>query len=500
MKHSIVLRMAAVAAALLFAFATSGLAQESKPVPPLTPPHISQTPGTLFVPKSSQPQTVPAGHKFAARTNVQIFVPSGLNPDEAPPFPGYGYETPASAACHYGLVADGALAPNCDPNTALVSPTTGGSNTIAIVDAYDDPSAPGDLAWFSLQFGIPLSLTQFHVAMANTASSSCPANFGYSVPIDATGGWEVEESLDIEWSHAMAPKANIYLVEACSSFDSDLQQAVLLANNIVQCPATAGVAPNFGVNPATGALIPCPAGSKGVGEVSMSWGAGEFVGENASDACATADDSCFTTPGVVYFASSGDGPGVIWPGASANVVSAGGTTIERKTVTTPAPCTALAPCFPYEREAAWVFGGGGDSSIELIPSYQKLACCSVASIVGKWRGVPDLSFDADPYTGVYVYDTFPIEGFYYYEWLAVGGTSVSSPSLAGIVNNASGQAGHVFAASSNAELTTIYTNKATVADFTDITYGFCGFYMGLETATGWDFCTGVGVPHTYAGK
>ena len=481
MKHSIVLRTAIVAAALLFTFATSGLAQDLKPITPLTPPHVSSAPGTLFVPKSSQPQTVPAGHKLAAHTNVEIFVPHNLDPDALPPFPGYGYETPQSAACHYALVAEPAGAsPNCNPNNSALATFTAGSNTIAIVDAYDDPAAPGDLAWFSLQFGLPLALTQFHVVWANTASSSCPKNFGYGVPIDATGGWEVEESLDIEWAHAMAPKANIYLVEACSNYDSDLQQAVLLANNIVQCPATAGVAPNFGVNPSTGALIPCPAGSAGKGEVSMSWGGGEFVGENGSTACAFLDDSCFKTPNVVYFASAGDSPGQSWPSTSPNVVSAGGTTIERNAAT-----------FNFEREAAWVFTGDGDSAIEPIPSYQS----TISGIVGKWRGTPDLSFDADPYTGEYVYDTFPIDGFYYYEWLIVGGTSASSPALAGIVNSAAG-----FSASSNAELTKIYANKAVTADFTDITYGFCGFYMGYETLTGWDFCTGVGVPHTLVGK
>jgi len=476
-KHSIELRTAVAAAVLVFAFAMSGLAQQSGPGSPKgvslqsAPSGVPSAPGTLFIPQSSQPQTVPAGHYFAAHTNVEIFIPHGLNPDEAPPFPGYGYETPASIACHYGLVTTSA-SPNCNPNSTTVNPT-GGSQTIAIVDAYDDPAAPGDLAWFSDVFGLPLSASQFQVVWANTKASSC-GWLGY-LPTDYTGGWEVEESLDIEWAHAMAPSAKIYLVEACSNYDSDLQQAVLVANNLGQCG-----------NPEnnSGGVGTCPAGSTGKGEVSMSWGGGEFYGENASDACATMDDSCFTKPGVVYFAASGDSPGVVYPCTSPNVVCAGGTTMRRNAAT-----------FNFLQEAGWVFGGGGQSSIETIPSYQSTYIPSACST---HRCVPDLSFDADPYTGVYVYDTFPIEGIYYYEWLVVGGTSVSAPSLAGIVNTAGN-----FATSQGAEAAWIYYfSGPTFAGgyFTDITNGFCGFYMGFSAPAGYDFCTGVGVDKGYYAK
>ena len=487
MKRPIHVSLVVVTVLLLLGLAMSTPAQESLPVAPrpvvespyVTPPHAPSVPGTLIIPKSSLVQTPPAGHYFAAHTNVQIYLPSGLSPTEVPPFPGYGYQTPASLGCHYGLSST-AQAPNCDPYTTTASPT-GGSQTIAIVDAYDDPSAPGDLAWFSLQFGLPLTLSQFQVVWANNSASSC---FGRSVPTDVTGGWEVEESLDIEWAHAMAPGATIYLVEACSNFDFDLQQAVLVANNLVQCGQTE-------INPSSGVLGTCPPGSTGKGEVSMSWGGGEFAGETASNSCLTANDSCFTANGVVYFASSGDGPGVIWPGTSPNVVSAGGTTVRTN-----------ASTFDFIQEAAWVSGGGGVSFYEPVPSYQ----VGLAHNPTAFRGVPDLSFDADPYTGVYVYDTFPVDGIYYYEWLIVGGTSVSAPSLAGIINNAATLSG-TFAASSNAELTTIYANRPTgtnptPAGYTAITAGFCGPYMGLSTysAPGWSYCTGVGVPKGYSQK
>jgi len=487
MRGSIKFALAAVAALVLFAFTISGLAQEERPgstgelsgsTQP-APTHIPTAQGTLVIPSSSMRQTPARGQKFNARTNIEVFIPAGLKPDEAPPFPPgiYTAETPASLACVYGLVAS---LEGCNPYKTTANPT-GGSNTIAIVDAYDNPSGPSDLAWFSLQFGLPLTLTQFQVVAALDSNNSfdCP---GY-IPVDPTGGWELEESLDVQWSHAMAPKANLYLVEACTPTSEDLQQAVLIANNLVQCGLTE-------VDPVTGDLGTCPARSTGKGEISMSWGADEFPGETiTSDKCATPgfpDDACFTAANIVYFASSGDGPGVIWPSTSPNVVSAGGLTTRRN------PST-----FNLIGSTTWVDGGGGPSAYEKQPSYQNSGTnkASVQAQCGTaWRCTPDLSFDADPFTGVYVYDTFPSLG-YVYQWWIVGGTSASAPSLAGIINSAG-----AFAASSNAELTTIYNNMKVTTDFTNITSAYCGPYMGFSAVAPWNLCTGVGAVKGYVGK
>jgi len=116
---------------------------------------------------------------------------------------------------------------------------------------------------------------------------------GSAPPVDPTGGWELEEALDIEYAHAMAPHARLYLVEAASNYDSDLFAAIQVANNLVVCGRTSS----------------CPLGSRGRGEVSMSWGGGEFPQEASLD-------GYFTAPGVVYFAAAGDYPGVIYPCAS----------------------------------------------------------------------------------------------------------------------------------------------------------------------------------------
>jgi len=172
-----------------------------------------------------------------------------------------------------------------------------------------------------------------------------------------------------------------------------------------------------------------------------------------------------------------------------NVICAGGTTIRRN--------NSFTSSFGnFEQETPWVFTGGGISSYEPLPSYQTaIGHCTAVSTT---RCVPDLSFDADPYTGVYVYDTFPLDGFYYYQWVIVGGTSVSAPSLAGIINVAQQSSGY---SNSPGELAYIYNNRNIAADFTPITNGFCGFYMGTSApASGFGFCNGIGVNASYGGK
>jgi len=241
--------------------------------------------------------------------------------------------------------------------------------------------------------------------------------------------------LDIEWAHAMAPNAKIYLVEAGSSNFSDLLRAVSVANSLVS--------------------------SAGGGEVSMSWGGSEFSGE-------TSYDVYFTQSGVVYFASSGDSPGVIWPSTSRNVVSVGGTSLSRN------PTTGN-----FQQEMAWQSGGGGPSVYEARPSYQS----AISAIVGNRRGTPDVAADADPSTGVWVY-AYPY-------WYIVGGTSVAAPVWAGIVN-----AANKFYPTSQNELNVVYANQGT----TDIKAGSCGPNQGYFAGSGWDFCTGLGSPLGEGGK
>jgi hypothetical protein len=366
-----------------------------------------------------------------AHTNFKMFIPAagmaarqnspGAVPEASgPPFTGYFYETPASLACIYKLVPSADA--DCNPNNPNITNPAGGGRTIAIVDAYHYPTAASDLAAFSAQFGLPQANLQ--VVFAD----------GRQPPVNAD--WNIEEALDIQWAHAMAPQAKIFLVEAASTSYSSLLNAVSVARNLVL--------------------------SAGGGEVSMSWGGSEFSAE-------TSYDAYFKQPGTIYFASSGDSPGVIWPAASPYVVSVGGTSISRN------PTTGA-----FQQQIAWQAGGGGPSFYEPLPSFQS----GVEGIPQTRRATPDVSADADPSTGVWVY----VSPY----WYIIGGTSVAAPVWAGIVN----AAGRFSPASQN-ELATLYANPGNLSD---VVRGSCGPNEGYMAAEGWDFCTGLGSPSGYLGK
>jgi len=384
--------------------------------------------GHVVIPNSSIEAPEHVGHR--AHTNFKMFVPAGgaaarqTAPDavpeaSGPPFTGYLFETPASLACVYRLVAPSVA--GCNPNIATVNPN-GGARAIAIVDAYHYPTASSDLAVFSAQFGLPRANLQ--VVFAN----------GRQPSVD--GEWNIEEALDIEWAHAMAPNAKIYLVEAGTPSFANLMKAVSVAGELVA--------------------------AAGGGEISMSWGGSEFPNQ-------TSFDSYFNQVGVVYFAASGDSSGVIWPSTSLKVVAVGGTSISRS------PTTGA-----FQVELAWQSGGGGSSLYEPRPGYQN----AISAIVQDHRGTPDVAADADPSTGVWVYAS-P-------NWYVVGGTSVAAPVWAGIVNAAGG-----FSPTSHGELVALYRSPGNTSD---IVLGSCGPNQGNLASAGWDFCTGVGSPTGYSGK
>jgi kumamolisin len=390
---------------------------------------VIQTQGdgsVLITPSSS----VPKPGTGLANTYLHVLEPAGGTP--TPPKAGVAStpggvlgETPASIACIYGLVKP---VTGCNPLTVSAL-STGGTKTIAIVDAYNAPNAAADLAYFSSYFGLPAANFQVVYASASGVQNTPP-------PYDA--GWELEISLDIQWSHAMAPNAKIILVEANSNSFADLFGAVQVASNLV----------------ALG----------GGGEQSHSWGGTEFSGENNYD-------TYFTTSGIVYFVSSGDSPGTEYPSASPNVVAVGGTSISRNPVTG-----------NFVGEATWSLAGGGPSKYESRPSYQS----TISKIVGNARGIPDVSAVANPYTPVFIYDS-DAGG-----WVLVGGTSVASPVVAGITNFIGS-----FRSSTNAELTYDYKNQT---KYNDIVQGYCGPYAAYWADRGWDYCGGIGSPAAKYGK
>ncbi len=333
-----------------------------------------------------------------------------------------------TARCHAQVVFDLGKAATTSPtglSPAAVtsaygfsaSPTAGAGTTIAIVDAYDDPQAENDLAVFSSRFGLPPCTT------ANGCFRKVDQRGGTKYP-RANQGWALEISLDIQWAHAVAPGAKILLVEASSNSFSNLLAAVDYAKTHAQY-------------------------------VSNSWGASEFSGESAYDAH-------FVQPGVSFFVSAGDaGLPAEYPSASPNVISVGGTTLHFDSAGT------------FTGETGWSSGGGGCSAYETANAAQAAFAGYGQSGCGGARATPDVSLDADPASGVSVYDSYGYQGKK--GWFTVGGTSASSPMWAARSADAAATVGASY----------VYGGSIT---YRDITSG----NNGAPCLVGFDLCSGRG--------
>lgn len=248
-------------------------------------------------------------------------------------------------------------------------PSSGGSGTIAIIDAYDNPNAESDLDKFDAQYGLP----------SCTTANGCFQKHAMIAGLKANSGWALEESLDVQWAHAIAPTAQILLVEAKSTSGTDLLAAVDYARNRADVTA-----------------------------VSMSWGGAEFSTENSYDGHFT------SAYGASFFVASGDsGAGASWPSSSPNVTSVGGTSLSFNSNGTLAS------------ETGWSGSGGGVSAYEPLPRYQ-----SAYGLTSAGRSIPDVAANADPNSGYSVYDSTGYNG--QKGWFKVGGTSGSTPVWAAI--------------------------------------------------------------------
>jgi subtilase family serine protease len=326
------------------------------------------------------------------------------------------------ARCHAWAKPDASSSPvGLSPATMKTvygfstSPSAGSGKTIAIVDAYDLPTAENDLKVFNSAFGLPACTT------ANGCFTKVNQTGGTHYP-RVNSGWGLEIALDIEWAHAIAPGAQILLVEASSSSFTNLLAAEDYAR-------------------------------KHASYVSNSWGGSEFSGE-------TSYDSHFVQSGVAFFVSSGDaGLPADYPSVSPNVISVGGTTLNFNSDGT---LRTLNP------ETGWSSGGGGCSIYENVTSAQYPLS---ATFCGSKRATPDVSLDADPNSGAAVYDSTTYYG--QSGWYQVGGTSLSSPMWAGR------------AADSGAVVNSAYVYGSNIT-FRDITVGNngapCG--VGFDLCTG----------------
>ncbi len=338
----------------------------------------------------------------------------------------------------------------------------GTGQTIAIVDAYDDPSIVQAVDAFDSQFGTTDSGPSLYAQYGPASSFLTVLNQdGQPTSLPSTdpsgpgaANWELEEALDVEWIHATAPGAQIILVEANSQSLSDLMAGV----------ATAASQP-------------------GVSVVSMSWGFAE--GQSVFAADEATYDSVFNVPGVTFVASTGDygAADPEYPAFSPNVVAVGGTSL------------TLNADNSYNSETGWGYdsdsagtligSGGGISLYETEPAYQQ----GVQST--GYRTTPDVSLVADPATGAWIADPYNLDPSNPFE--VVGGTSLSAPSWAGLfllVNEARAELSQPSLNSTGPDETQQALYSLPQADYHEIDSGTNGY----TAEAGYNLVTGLGTP------
>jgi subtilase family serine protease len=255
----------------------------------------------------------------------------------------------------------------------LPSATAGTGQTIAIVDAFDDPNAESDLAQYRAQFGLSPCTT------ANGCFRKVNQN-GAASPLPATDvGWAEEISLDLDMVSAICPNCHILLVEATTNSFANLAAAVDRAAAL------------------------------GAQAISNSYGGGEIGSQTT--------EPHYNHPGSAITASSGDsGFGVEFPASSPHVTAVGGTHLVRSTTTR------------GWTETAWSGAGSGCSKVYAKPTWQTDTGCSR-------RTVADVSAVADPATGVAVFDTFGVAGGPWFQFGGTSVSAPIIASVYGLAGN-----------------------------------------------------------------
>ncbi len=404
--------------------------------------------------------------------NLVLTGPSAYNP----PFSGY---TPTQIKNAYGV--NQITFPGADGTTI---PGDGRGQTIALVEKGYDPTIESDLEVFSQAYGLPgpttgITFTQVYQTSENTFAPINPAD---PPPVDSET--INETSVDAEWAHAIAPEANIMVVEADNNAAFPMQYLY--------------------------AAIVYASSQPGVSVVSISYGSAEFTvtSNGTDDANLTQYDQDLKAQNVTVLASSGDHAdtpdyddnddttiGVDYPAASPDVVAVGGTTLSLDAAGDYPGTTGS------DAEVGWETGpntgaGGGLSSVEPEPSWQEgVVPATLDPPSQDARAVPDVAWDADTSTGVNVYTSTLSSKTDTIGWTKVGGTSIAAPQWAGliaIVDQGRVLAGGTPLTGYDQTLPALYSMPS--VDFHDIVTVTDPTSASLQAAPGYDEVTGLGTP------
>jgi hypothetical protein len=380
--------------------------------------------GFSFTPSKTEPFAVCGNPKPGHAACFAIIVPTASSRRLAHP----GVTTNVEPSYEGSGVGGGFDPADLQSAYNLPSSSSGSGQTVAIVDAYDDPNAESDLAKYRSRYGLSACATE------NGCFKKVNQSGGATYP-SPNASWAVEISLDLDMVSAACPKCHILLVEATTNSYGNL----LTAED--------------------------EAATLGATEIGNSWGSEEFSGE-------TSDDEYFHHPGVDITVSAGDhGYEVEYPAASHYVIAVGGTALKKASNTR------------GWSETAWSGTGSGCSAYEPKPPWQHDTGCS-------HRTNNDVSAVASPETPVSVADSYELPaGFFEVApgWTLVGGTSASSPFIAGttaLTNR--------FAKELGAEA--FYLDPGSLNDVTEGSNGTCSPSYLCTAGVGYDGPTGLGTP------
>jgi subtilase family serine protease len=346
----------------------------------------------------------------------------------------------------------------------------GKGETIVIVDSYGSPTIASDLANFDAGYGLPAPPSFTILAPLGT------------VPFDPTAipdqvGWATETTLDVEWSHAMAPDASIVLLTSPVDETEGVQgmpQFNALENYALDHHLGQVISQSWG---ATENTLFTPAGEQVFRQFEATYARAAGMGVTV---LASTGDSGSSNPevnGTTYYPF----PTVNFPASSPLVTAVGGTSLYADTNG------------DYQSETVWNSdggaSGGGISQHFGEPLYQRVLPASDQALLSGHRGIPDISWNADPNTPILIYLSFfgLTPGYY-----TIGGTSEGSPDWAGLVADLDQLAGHPLGLLNPY----LYALGAAHIGFHDVTVGnnSDNGVPGYSATPGWDAATGWGSP------